>query len=196
MAGVEQRVFVITSTAELSLTGLHGIGWHYLNERWLDAMMPRNPLRHRAALNFVCVRFGICDACSPTSGAPVAEPGACIASANAGKMVTASLNFAAWPSWTFFLVADVTCRLATPIATPLLLRLRRGQAPTLSPKWRVRWHSGSSFAMSVPHAGPLQGDVMHSPNLIAQTVLRLAAQTNTEGNQLRHPRRNGTASRA
>ena len=33
--------------------------------------------------------------------------------------------------------ADVACRHATPIAILFLLRLRCGQPPTLSPKWRV-----------------------------------------------------------
>ena len=39
--------------------------------------------------------------------------------------------------------------------------------------------------------GAAQGNVMHSPNVNAQTVLRLAAQTNTECSQLRHPRGKG-----
>src|SRR4029453_13338662 len=44
--------------------------------------------------------------------------------------------------------------------------------------------------------GRLRRNVMHSPNLIAQRVLRLASQANTECSQSRHPGRKGTASRA
>ena len=83
-------------------------------------------------------------------------------------------------------MADVACRHATPIAPLFLLRLRRGQPPNTFSQMVVAEESGSAslYRSRKTHAGPLRGNVMHSPNLIAQTVLRLAAQTNTEGSQL------------